>query len=749
MRYWIINVGLFALMLPGLSLRAEFTQQINLVEIDGIVHSFGDRLEIKGIITSSDSWDSGTAVLETRIINNVAVRDTIVCHLFSSKSTTWEHLRQLTPKSYFRVIGTLTDASSGGLPKRLAIVVDRIEVIEPFTLQIKYFIDRANQFEGTAEASGKLRYQNELIKLEGLNEWPESVIGKRVRVDGIVRRITDQWRIESPAWGLLELQDQINKNVLLEGLLRSLNGHWWFEYRGERLYLASPAGRVRSFPIHDFRCHVRVSGKLLRQLRPALDQISLRSDRDLVPCFVLRGATVEYLEGKTSWEERFGTLYPTYHVMRDGLPELLAEPALRRNAVHGDTKARLYAYRNHEAISMILQNATDETWDLISNRMSDKTLNLTVRLLYASILAAVNDERGRAFLKMQLDTSDSEKFADVVYCLGRFPTLLPPNSAIKTETAWSEQLMIELMRVRPFVNVQGHKDQLKTSWHADRTVLYSDIPEVLIRRNTKTANKALVAYVLGRGEEKSKVIEEWFRSDCLVPVEIVLQLEKESAGLNHEGAGWVARKERMDILHQLLKHKHPAVGSKFLRDLEDGFVYIEFRDHSSPEAVASLKPFVNSLDGDARAHAEMLITLLHKDPVAQLLLMLDDPKRTDQYLIVSELARIGDARAIIPLAKVLRTAPDNFFNRRPILNSSLRNGYAVTNALRAISRPATAQSIHQLIELLPADLSRFGGYIKRKGCQRMIASHLIELTGESFGIDNNKWSAWEQKNRFD
>jgi hypothetical protein len=50
-----------------------------------------------------------------------------------------------------------------------------------------------------------------------------------------------------------------------------------------------------------------------------------------------------------------------------------------------------------------------------------------------------------------------------------------------------------------------------------------------------------------------------------------------------------------------------------------------------------------------------------------------------------------------------------------------------------------------LIELLPTDLSRFGGYVDRDGLQRIVAAHLIELTGESFGTNVEAWRNWEMQ----
>ena len=68
----------------------------------------------------------------------------------------------------------------------------------------------------------------------------------------------------------------------------------------------------------------------------------------------------------------------------------------------------------------------------------------------------------------------------------------------------------------------------------------------------------------------------------------------------------------------------------------------------------------------------------------------------------------------------------------------------VSHGLDAIAHTGTAAAIRELIELLPVDLARFGGYMDRQEWQLIVAAHLIELTGESFGTDVEKWRTWQQ-----
>src|SRR5262249_13198775 len=151
--------------------------------------------------------------------------------------------------------------------------------------------------------------------------------------------------------------------------LWSSNGQWWFQYRGTRLYLTSEAGPTMTFPWHDFRRAARVTGKLTRQDRPSLDQNSGATGRDIVPCFVIRTPRVEYLEDWLAAERRGDPLYPSFHTVRDGVPELLAKLNFRRSIFGNETNARGYAIRNEDAINFIIRNASATTRDVLARRM--------------------------------------------------------------------------------------------------------------------------------------------------------------------------------------------------------------------------------------------------------------------------------------------------------------------------------------------------------------------------------------------
>ena len=187
-------------------------------------------------------------------------------------------------------------------------------------------------------------------------------------------------------------------------------------------------------------------------------------------------------------------------------------------------------------------------------------------------------------------------------------------------------------------------------------------------------------------------------------------------------------------------------------------IYSDFREHLSPEVITALSANLDELKGQAKKHARMLIVLGQKDPVPALLRLLDDKQWADNDFALFELAQVADPRSVAPVARLLREAAPDYFHAMTAERDAdrdnapsfppdyMREG-AVKHALEVIARAKTPQAISSLIELMPADLARFGTSIDRNGIQRVIASHLIELTGESFGVDANAWRNWEKGHR--
>jgi len=105
-----------------------------------------------------------------------------------------------------------------------------------------------------------------------------------------VIRTTDTpgtYRLESGTARLVDLQDQLGSTLALRGIAWSLNGHWWFEYRGIDMYVEN----MQEMPGWCIDLHgrpIEITGLLEEATLPAIDQISLKSDRESKKYFIVR-----------------------------------------------------------------------------------------------------------------------------------------------------------------------------------------------------------------------------------------------------------------------------------------------------------------------------------------------------------------------------------------------------------------------------------------------------------------------------
>jgi hypothetical protein len=692
-------------------------------------------------------------------INGRANQDGFAVHLVATNTnakTSYRNLDSLNDDHWYKARGRLVFARVVGPLPALAIELANIEETRAIEVAFADVVDRMATFEGTAAAGARLQTGNEFARVEGLAAWPAFIAGKKVVARGGIRRDGPAWRIERATWSAIDLENQLGQNVALEGKLQSSNGRWWFRYVDKvDLYLTSASGPNVTFGDNDHGRRARASGKLVRQLRTPIEDIDSGASVELAPCFVVKGATVEYLEEGADWSHRFGPIYRSYHTVRDGVPELLAEPSFRKNIIGDETDARLYAERNADVIDQIIRQATPRTRDVLARRANDDSLPQTVRFLYAGILATLGDERGRSVLLASSDP-DRSPSRDALYCLGAFLSIAPAQSDIR----WAEEPLIGLITSRnrarsdPYFEMfeRSHGNQ-QAFTVADAVARYTEIPRVLLSMKSAKARKAVIDYV--RAHPKSGKVAEIIRDlrvfDTPLPVAAdgAVDVAAWSGGARRPPLLPVAdllalepivegEYERIAILSQLLHHKHPAAVERFATDLgKSGFVYIEFRDHSSPEIVDGLRGRLGMLQGKARDNARMLVLLGQKDPIPSLLAMLGDPKRTDRDFALDELARLADARAVSPVARLLREAPAGFLSTGPESTWD-----AVRHALAAIAGPRSRDSVRELVALLPIDLTRHGTQEDRQFYQRQIAIHLIELTGESFGTDAAGWTGW-------
>jgi len=131
------------------------------------------------------------------------------------------------------------------------------------------------------------------LRLIGFRPWTESEIGKTAEVYGKIRTSKNpgEYEVENGSVRLVRLEDQLGKMVKLRGTTHSLNGHWWFDYRGTDVYVENLRDLENTPGDNDWRA-MEVTGILETLSRK--DQIRL----DVNPNPY---RTLNYIVRKASW----------------------------------------------------------------------------------------------------------------------------------------------------------------------------------------------------------------------------------------------------------------------------------------------------------------------------------------------------------------------------------------------------------------------------------------------------------------
>lgn len=551
------------------------------------------------------------------------------------------------------------------------------------------------------------------------------------------------------------------KEVELVGTLWSLNGIWWFEYGKEKVYLTGASGRSESYEVDWHGYQVRVKGSLKRQLRASLDQISLKTARDLVMYPVITNAQVKlYSESGTHDEgSRFRALYERAPKLENGVFKFLEEPAFRRNIGGRETMAGSYVERNWPYIEHTLANANDASRDTISMRMNDLKIDVTMRQIYAAILAARGDKRGSDYLRELVKPgTENRPEPDTIYLLSAVSTWRKYNKGHLDKGDWLDELAIHCLMVTP-----------------GDTVVYSSIPNMLCRNKSKQGIDLMLELMLnGRqkiqdegpkahtdssketGRVDTNELSRVFGLMDLDPDEMspadyasALLPEVLSTGPDFVGTDMLlklaekfpkADYNRRQLFREMLKRDDPRAIKYFLDDLEEDFWSMDLEEFSGPKIIAAIREETPKLKpGTVRSELEMFLMRRSENAAANIAKMLEDPKTPFEKLseLSWELAAIkGGELHAASVARVIRMR---------ILNNPKKNpdAMAVSRMIERIGESSEFSAVKEMIELLGADFSLLADeWVSVREFHHHIAGQLAEMTGESFGVDQAAWEKW-------
>jgi hypothetical protein len=208
------------------------------------------------------------------------------------------------PKEAYQRAGLMLQVPVGhGFTHRFTVYKGKR--IDPIRWSPAEFVGREALIEGRAVSRDRKAYivgADWRLLVDANAPWPKGSEGRTVEGLGTIRKsdTASTYRLENGVTRLVKLEDQLGREVSLRGRAWSMNGYWWFDYRGTVLYVEG----MKDLPGWNVYLHgdpVLITGALDEAMLPALDQITLKSDRDRKKYFIVR---------KPSWKPIDNLLAP-------------------------------------------------------------------------------------------------------------------------------------------------------------------------------------------------------------------------------------------------------------------------------------------------------------------------------------------------------------------------------------------------------------------------------------------------------
>jgi len=163
------------------------------------------------------------------------------------------------------------------------------------------FIGREGLFTGKAKEKGNKSFifgKDWKIELSNNFKWDSHNLNKEVEIYGIVKSTDkkDVFKIDSSKPRLIHLEDQLGEQVKLRGKAWSMNGYWWFNYRGTDIYVED-MGIMPNWSAYNHGQAIEISGLLVQEKKPDINQITLKANPDLKTYFTVKNATWKPING--------------------------------------------------------------------------------------------------------------------------------------------------------------------------------------------------------------------------------------------------------------------------------------------------------------------------------------------------------------------------------------------------------------------------------------------------------------------
>jgi HEAT repeat protein len=414
------------------------------------------------------------------------------------------------------------------------------------------------------------------------------------------------------------------------------------------------------------------------------------------------------------------------------LPEFVDDPACSLNAETGAPRQQGIYDRNYDAIREIHKyDASTVRQEMGKRLVTSRPLSL--RLLAAAVLVLKGDERGRQFFIAQ--SKSAEHLGDLYITLDKVAWSAEPLTGSEADLSWAEDLMIEALQNRTRVN---RRDVMQLppniTWNQptvevrELAVQYGHFGDHLARMRSVKALPVLISLLREYPFYSLKTSIGYLGRYRDERVEsLLLDILKAHRDAEHEDTYRFAVSAASEMG---LKAAVPVL----LRHLDDHDSYQGLRFLADAGVIPTIKAALPRLKSYARAEAELtLVHLRGGDSVPSLLKLL----RRKDYLLRSDvmmrLAELRDARTVPTISSALCYDPDSFVR---------------SWSIRVLAAVGNREAIRGLVDGLGCDYSKLNWpklsreHDNDREYKNDIADALKEITGENFGVDQERWARW-------
>jgi len=264
----------------------------------------------------------------------------------------------------------------------------------------------------------RLEHGNRYKIKASLKDFYQNAIHRQIGVELIEAKKTGPAEFVTEEAERIDLADHIGETVQVFGALWSRNGMWHFKFK-DSIVLADSAGRRMTFDSDRHGANVEVKGLVQKQLR-------LNRDDQLVPQLVIRGAKIV---GKQLPQTPPPNSYRKLHLARpakvNGVMELIGEQGQRKGTnfvpAQFESRSQKSTERNRAIIRHIVATADQPARDVVAARIENEGNAIELRLIYAGILAALNDDRGKKYIEQSINAANPEERRSALYVFAACP----------------------------------------------------------------------------------------------------------------------------------------------------------------------------------------------------------------------------------------------------------------------------------------------------------------------------------------